>query len=296
MKKKDFKKLMKKENKEFKDYYLYEAIAIIFLAIMIGLNIILNSQEMISLDAFIINGILSTIIAIPMIIIDIMNDYEINKMYNYYQQENKIPEYKNKTKVLKILLIVSAIIAIIESCITIKYISSEKNNNMAEIENTLEITSNKRNIIQTQYEEFGGFSLKIPKDFKIMSDEMINVKYPNGNPPSLVYTNERGTINVALVMNDVAIKNTQIEEYIKTMESTYKKYSKDIEVNFWKRNNHKIGEMEFTTQASDTEIYNHIIAFSVNGKLRLVNFNCTEELAEEWKEISKFIINSIRFE
>ena len=159
----------------------------------------------------------------------------------------------------------------------------------------MEITSNKGNIIKTQYEDFGGFSLKIPTEFKIMSDEMLNVKYPNGNPPSLVYTNERGTINVALVMNDVAMKNTQIEEYIKTMESTYKNYSKDVKVNFWEINNHKIGEIEFTTQASDTEIYNHIIAFSVDGKLRLVNFNCTKELEDEWKEISKFIIDSIKF-
>lgn len=125
---------------------------------------------------------------------------------------------------------------------------------------------------------------------------MISVKYPNGNPPSLVYTNERGTINVALVMNDVAIRNTQIEEYVKTMESTYKDYAKDVKVNFWERNNHKIGEMEFTAQASDTEIYNHIIAFSVDGKLRLVNFNCIEEFSEEWKEISEFIIKSIEFE
>ena len=28
----------------------------------------------------------------------------------------------------------------------------------------------------------------------IMSDKAINVKYPNENAPSLVYTNERGTI------------------------------------------------------------------------------------------------------
>ena len=54
--------------------------------------------------------------------------------------------------------------------------------------------------------------------------------------------------------------------------------------------------MEFTTEGSDTEIYNHIITFSVNDKLRLVNFNCTKELSEEWKEISKFIIESIKFE
>lgn len=126
--------------------------------------------------------------------------------------------------------------------------------------------------------------------------EIVNVKYPNGNAPSLVYTNDKTTINVALVMNDVTMKNNQIEEYVKTMESTYKNYSKDVKLNFWERNNHKIGEMEFTTQWSDTEIYNHIITFSVNDKLRLVNFNCTKEQMSEWREVSKFIVDSIMFE
>ena len=126
--------------------------------------------------------------------------------------------------------------------------------------------------------------------------EIVNVKYPNGNAPSLVYTNDKTTINVALVMNDVTMKNNQIEEYVKTMESTYKNYSKDVKLNFWERNNHKIGEMEFTTQGSDTEIYNHIITFSVNDKLRLVNFNCTKEQMSEWQEVSKFIMDSIMFE
>lgn len=126
--------------------------------------------------------------------------------------------------------------------------------------------------------------------------EIVNVKYPNGNAPSLVYTNDKTTINVALVMNDVTMKNNQIEEYVKTMESTYKNYSKDVKLNFWERNNHKIGEMEFTTQGSDTEIYNHIITFSVNDKLRLVNFNYTKEQMSEWREVSKFIVDSIMFE
>ena len=126
--------------------------------------------------------------------------------------------------------------------------------------------------------------------------EIVNVKYPNGNAPSLVYTNDKTTINVALVMNDVTMKNNQIEEYVKTMESTYKNYSKDVKLKFWERNNHKIGEMEFTTEGSDTEIYNHIITFSVNDKLRLVNFNCTKEQMNEWQKVSKFIMDSIMFE
>ena len=81
-------------------------------------------------------------------------------------------------------------------------------------------------------ELFDGFKIKIPSEFKIMSDEIVNIKYPNGNTPSLVYTNDKTTINVALVMNDVTMKNSQIEEYVKTMESTYKNYSKDVKLNF----------------------------------------------------------------
>ena len=92
----------------------------------------------------------------------------------------------------------------------------------------------------------------------------------NGNAPSLVYTNERGTINIAFVLNDVAMKNEEIEEYTKAMETMYSQYANDININFFERDNHKIGEMKFISTASDTYIYNHIIAFSVDGKLRLV--------------------------
>lgn len=296
MKKKEFKKMMKKENKSFKDYYLYESIIIMFFIAMCVVNIILNANEIISLNVCILNNILTIICAIPIIIIDLANDFEINKMYKQYENDRKILEYKDKTKMLKILLVISIIFAIIESGIIIKDIASKENSSILETENMLEITSNKGKIIQTQYESFGGFSLKIPKDFKIMNDEMLKIKYPTGNLPSLVYTDERGTINIALVLNDVAMKNTQIEEYTKLMESTYREYSKDAKINFFEKNNHKIGELEFITKASDTDIYNHIIVFSVDDKLRLVNFNCTKELSEEWKEISKFIINSIKFD
>ena len=53
--------------------------------------------------------------------------------------------------------------------------------------------------------------------------------------------------------------------------------------------------MKFISLASDTNIYNHIIAFSVDGKLRLVNFNCTEDLRPEWEKVGDFIINSLLF-
>ena len=294
MKKSEFKKMMKKENKAFKNYYVYEMILILLLAIIVIPNIILTINNMIPFNITIINTLLIIIVALPFIVLDIKNDLDIKNMHQYYLKEKKIPEYKVKTKNLNVCLIISIAVLIVWTIITIPNIT--KTENLSEIENTLVITTNNGNNIETQYEMFDGFKIKIPSEFKIMSDEIVNVKYSNGNAPSLVYTNDKTTINVALVMNDVAMKNSQIEEYVKTMESTYKNYSKDVKLNFWERNNHKIGEMEFTTKGSDTEIYNHIIAFSVNDKLRLVNFNCTKEQMSEWKEVSKFIVDSIIFE
>ena len=294
MEKNEFKKMMKKENKAFKNYYVYEMILILLLAIIVIPNIILTINNMIPFNITIINTLLIIIVALPFIVLDIKNDLDIKNMHQYYLKEKKIPEYKVKTKNLNVCLIISIAVLIIWAIITIPNIT--KTENLSEIENTLVITTNNGNNIETQYEMFDGFKIKIPSEFKIMSDEILNVKYPNGNAPSLVYTNDKTTINVALVMNDVAIKNSQIEEYVKTMESTYKNYSKDVKLNFWERNNHKIGEMKFTTQGSDTEIYNHIITFSVNDKLRLVNFNCTKEQMNEWQKVSKFIMDSIMFE
>lgn len=294
MKKNEFKKMMKKENKAFKNYYVYEMILILLLAIIVIPNIILTVNNMIPLNITIINTLLIIIVALPIVAFDIKNDLDIKSMHQYYLKEKKIPEYKDKTKILNVYLMISIVVLIVWAIITIPNIT--KTENLSEIENTLVITTNKGNNIETQYEMFDGFKIKIPSEFKIMSDEIVNVKYPNGNAPSLVYTNDKTTINVALVMNDVTMKNSQIEEYVKTMESTYKNYSKDVKLNFWERNNHKIGEMKFTTQGSNTEIYNHIIAFSVNDKLRLVNFNCTKEQISEWQEVSKFIVDSIMFE
>ena len=294
MKKNEFKKMMKKENKAFKNYYVYEMIFILLSAIIVIPNIILTINNMIPFNITIINTLLIIIVALPIIVLDIKNDLDIKSMHQYYLKEMKIPEYKDKTKILNVYLMISIVVLIVWAIITIPNIT--KTENLSEIETTLVITTNKGNNIETQYEMFDGFKIKIPSEFKIMSDEIVNVKYPNGNAPSLVYTNDKTTINVALVMNDVTMKNNQIEEYVKTMESTYKNYSKDVKLNFWERNNHKIGEMKFTTQGSDTEIYNHIIAFSVNDKLRLVNFNCTKEQISEWQEVSKFIVDSIMFE
>ena len=104
MKKSEFKKMMKKENKAFKNYYVYEIIIILLTMIMVVGNVFATSKNLILNNITIINSILIMIIAIPIILIDVKNDKDIKEMYQIYNKESKIPEYKDKTKSLKINL------------------------------------------------------------------------------------------------------------------------------------------------------------------------------------------------
>ena len=152
-------------------------ILILLLAIIVIPNIILTINNMIPFNITIINTLLIIIVALPIIVLDIKNDLDIKKIYQYYLKEKKIPEYKDKTKILNVCLIISIVVLIVWAIITIPNIT--KTENLSEIETTLVITTNKGNNIETQYEMFDGFKIKIPSEFKIINDEIVNVKYPN---------------------------------------------------------------------------------------------------------------------
>ena len=71
-------------------------------------------------------------------------------------------------------MIISIVVLIVWAIITIPNIT--KIENLSETEKTLVITTNKGNNIETQYEMFDGFKIKIPSEFKIMSDKALKGK------------------------------------------------------------------------------------------------------------------------
>jgi len=143
----------------------------------------------------------------------------------------------------------------------------------------------------------GKIELKIPKDFKIMSKEMLELKYPRGNPPTLVYTNESGGINVA--MNHTKSKATQdnLGEFKEYLVKTFKSGFPSAE---WKDtgfeviNGKKVGYIEVITPAIDTKIYNLLFFTDVDGRLMLCTFNCTEKSIGEWAPVAKEIMGSLK--
>lgn len=139
-------------------------------------------------------------------------------------------------------------------------------------------------------------TLKVPKEFDIMPEEMTKLKYPSERRPTLIYSDPSGGINVALNLTQSRANQQLIEPYKENLVQTFKKLYPSAE---WKSNGitlvngRKVGYMEIVTPAIDTEVYNLIFFTDVDGKLLLCTFNCTEKSISEWTPIAKEIMNSL---
>jgi hypothetical protein len=139
--------------------------------------------------------------------------------------------------------------------------------------------------------------LKIPKEFQIMSEERIALKYPKEKPPTLVYTNESGGINVALNHTSSTANQNAIASYKDYLKKALSEMSSSLK---WKSdgvaeiNGRKVGYLEFMTQAIDTKIYNLMFFTDVDGKLLICTFNCTKSDIKEWTSAAKEIMYSLK--
>lgn len=208
---------------------------------------------------------------------------------------------KEKTKKKNIFTIVFVIICVIIMvvCLVIKQHykkEKEKLDKEYEILNTLDIKTLSGKTINTEYLKFEeSFLIKIPTDFGQMTDDQIKIKYPNGNPPKYVFSNDETNVNVAVGMTETSLNNNQVKEYLKNIEETFKSVFEVIKTSNYEKDGHKIGRISFRSKAIDTDIYNDMLFFSNKGKAVIVTFNTTVELESEWKKVGEFILDSIFF-
>lgn len=166
-----------------------------------------------------------------------------------------------------------------------------------EILNTFNITTKSGEEIELEYKNFenGEFYLKLPEKFKLMDEKILAKKYANENPPTFAYTNEETTVNVAISITNTKMNDEAIATFLDNMKAQLGAQYEVIDSRTKEKDGHTIGQIQFISKAADTNIYNHMMIFSCNDKFRVVSFNCTTELQEEWQEVGAFIINSLMF-
>ena len=130
-----------------------------------------------------------------------------------------------------------------------------------------------------------------------MGPAALRLKYPNGIRPNEVYSNESGSVNVAINHTQNAMSQRQIGSFHKELEAMFKKlYPKATWYNsgIIEINGRKWLTLNFTMSAADTDIRNIMVGSSVAGKLLLVSFNVTVQEEQEWLKPADAIIQSLR--
>lgn len=141
-------------------------------------------------------------------------------------------------------------------------------------------------------------SLLIPTSFSIMSEEMAALKYPSERRPSVIYTNESGSVNVAFRLTESEASQSQIPENLNILKKSFEIMYPSAQ---WYTsgvvfiNEKRVGFLELLTPAADSEIYNLIWFTDLDGKLLLTTFNCTKEQMDNWKPIAKTIMDSQKY-
>ena len=127
-----------------------------------------------------------------------------------------------------------------------------------------------------------------------MNEDILELKYPTNNRPGLVYTNQDASINIAFNLNNTYLNGEDISKTVELVKLLFVKMGYLVIPSNFEINGTKFYTLSFETQAVDTIIYNYITIFSIDNQIMLINFNCIDKYTDEWKDVGKFIIKSIK--
>lgn len=200
-----------------------------------------------------------------------------------------LSNYNKKTKTFKIIIPITILILITSILFLILFFRNDKSK-----VDEMNFTTNKGNVIYTEYKDLGKFNIKIPKDFEIMNEDILDLKYPTDNKPELVYTNQDASINIAFNLNGVHFNGEDISKTVELIKLSFIKMGYLVTPSNFEVDGTKIYTLAFNTQAINAVIYNYMVIFPIKDQLTIINFNCTDELADEWSDVGEFIIKSIK--
>lgn len=142
----------------------------------------------------------------------------------------------------------------------------------------------------------GRVTILIPKLFILMDAETLALKYPiSGHRPSEVYTNVKGTINVALNHTKNSVSDASLPDVKKAMEQQFQRSGLTvIRTDLKELNGSKFVILEFLSSAVDTRIYNLMAVGNLENRLVMITFNCTEAERDQWETFGTEIIGSIK--
>ncbi|HWZ04513.1 MAG TPA: hypothetical protein VNX40_12940 [Mucilaginibacter sp.] len=144
----------------------------------------------------------------------------------------------------------------------------------------------------------GKVEILVPDYFKQMSADMIAVKYPNaGQHPDAVFTDANAEVNLVISQTGQPIQPDQIGQYKDFMIATLKHARPDavwLDNGIKTINGKQVGYFKMMTAAVDQKVFVYYFFTSLDGKVLLFTFNCTQKLLPKWKTTADAIVASLK--
>lgn len=138
--------------------------------------------------------------------------------------------------------------------------------------------------------------VQIPREFKIMGSEMLNLKYPvTAKRPTIVYTDSIGEINIAFNHTKDNVNAADVPKVQGAILNQFKQAPAItlISSDYRGVNGKDFFIIKFYSPAVDAQIYNLMFGTEVNGRLLMGTFNCTVNHLQKWQPIADKIVNSL---
>ncbi|KQO01093.1 hypothetical protein [Paenibacillus sp. Leaf72] len=142
----------------------------------------------------------------------------------------------------------------------------------------------------------GKLAIYMPKAFKPMTPQAAAIKYPSERRPEIIFTNDSGTINLAINHLDTPLSEDEMEDFkesMKEMLQNMQPIREWYEDGIRNIRGHAIGFCEFLTPAINVNLYNLLFFVSLDDRALLCTFNCTVNEMKDWKPIAKSIMDSL---
>ncbi len=132
-----------------------------------------------------------------------------------------------------------------------------------------------------------------------MTEEEYKFKYPNPKrKPSQILTDKYLEVNLVIDhIQQYPLTNEQIEEFKNMQLAAVQKShpeGKLLDNGMKEINSKKVGFFKIITQAIDQKIFNYFVFTTLDNKVLLMTFNCTEKQMVKWESTIDKMITSLK--
>lgn len=142
------------------------------------------------------------------------------------------------------------------------------------------------------------FSMVLPKNFEIMKEKQIEMKYPSlsSKDDYMILTNDETTVNIVFLFSKLQLKEEEHKAARDEILEIFKKLNPSITIE-------EVGEVgkepeiayfSYISPGLDSNLYNLSFIFSAKSIFIKGSFNCGEYEKDDWKDIIKQMIESIQ--